>query len=72
MIKNRSATVQEIAKYGRTNTNCEKSAGALYSRADRFWVLRKVKLCVVPLGAKRIKQNLKHDFDPKTSESYPF
>ena len=24
----------------------------LYSRVGRFWVLRKVKLCVAPLGAK--------------------
>ena len=26
--------------------------GTVYSRVGRFWVLRKVKLCVTPLGAK--------------------
>ena len=28
------------------------AAGWLWSRVGRFWVLRKVKLYVVPLGAK--------------------
>ena len=41
------------------------------SRVGRFWVLRKVMLLEVPLGAKWIT-NIKNYFDPKTNKSYPF
>ena len=30
----------------------EDTVGDLSVRVGRFWVLRKVKMCVVPLGAK--------------------
>ena len=45
---------------------------SVHSRVGRFWVLRKVRLFLVPLGAKGRNEILKNYFDPKTNERYQY